>query len=231
MSELTAHYADYYSDETSAWRERAAVDKAANVVALWREACPGTSPERVVEIGCGEGAVLHALDSGRFGARYTGLEISQSALGLARQRQFGSPVEWVQIVPGRLPLPDESADLAVLSHVVEHVADPRGLIADALRVARYVVVEVPLEHHWRHPRHFRWTDLGHINVYTPDTLRWLVESALAPSPVRVLAERITSPIHQHGRLRPLVKGAALRVAKLLALRVWTYHGALIATRH
>src|SRR5262249_62355237 len=45
----------------------------------------------------------------------------------------------------RLPLPADTYDLGLLSHVLEHVPDPAALLAEVARVCRAVLVEVPLE--------------------------------------------------------------------------------------
>jgi SAM-dependent methyltransferase len=44
-----------------------------------------------------------------------------------------------------LPFTDRSFDVAVLSHVIEHLDHPVPALREASRVARFVVVEVPTE--------------------------------------------------------------------------------------
>lgn len=238
-NELAAHYAEYYAGEPSRWREVCARSKAKNIVSLCSQIGLSSGSLDVVEIGCGDGALLQELESQGFGRAYEGYDISSSAIQIARRRHFTRPVKWTCIEPGPLPLPEGSTDLAVLSHVVEHVSDPRGLIAEALRVARYVYVEVPLEDTWSHPRHFEWTDVGHINFFTANTLRWLVESATAPVPVQILAEELTCPHrevfqYRYGRAKGNVygtlKSVLVKVAPVLASRMLTYHGSVICSR-
>jgi len=235
---LTNHYASYYVKGTSDWRDVTARAKAANVVRLW-QATSQTKPGTVVEIGCGDGAVLARLDELGFADAYVGAELSESALELARKRKLRAAVRWTDVTTGSKELADQSVDLVVLSHVVEHAADPRGLIAEAARIGRAVFVEVPLEHHWRSPRNWRWQSLGHINFYTPNTLRWLVESAIAPGRLNVIAEKVTSVdldalTFQNGRiggwLRWSIKRSLLAIVPWLAIRLFTYHGSVLAVR-
>ena len=78
----------------------------------------------------------------RRGRRH-GFEISERAVELASGRP---EIERVERFDGAtLPAADGAYDLGVLSHVLEHVPDPAPLLRETARVARAVVVEVPLE--------------------------------------------------------------------------------------
>jgi SAM-dependent methyltransferase len=230
VRDLERHYADVYyanPDELAPWLYMCARYKAANVIALWR----GEAPERLADVGCGDGSVLAHLDALGFGAEYTGFEISPAAIAMAGERSFARPAAFIGFDGISLPAEDGEFDLAILSHVVEHAPDPRGLITEAARVADWVFVEVPLELNARTPRDFVWTDLGHINLYDRTVIRQLVQSV----GLEVVAESVTLPgldvsVHMHGRPKGhvhwLIKRAAL--ASGLGPRVLTYNGSLLA---
>jgi SAM-dependent methyltransferase len=129
------------SERGARWRALSAVGKADHVITLSRRA--GLDPQKVVEIGCGNGALLSELHRRGFASHLSGFEIAEAAAGLAR----GAPgVESVATFDGvHLPVPDVDYDLGILSHVLEHVPDPAALLAEAARACRAVFVEVPLE--------------------------------------------------------------------------------------
>ncbi|MEA2169857.1 MAG: hypothetical protein QOF76_3157 [Solirubrobacteraceae bacterium] len=167
MSDLrdfyTAGYAE--SDARTAtrlgeWRALGAEGKANHVLAL-----VGPAPRGVVELGCGDGALLAAL--ARRGWRgLTGFELSPTAAALAA----GLGVATVEAYDGeRVPRDDGAFDLAIVSHVLEHVTDPQALLAEAARVARRVVVEVPLEGNRSARRPAKAAEaraIGHIQAFT-----------------------------------------------------------------
>jgi ubiquinone/menaquinone biosynthesis C-methylase UbiE len=226
--QLAEHYDAYY-DGVSGWREVSAVDKAAHIRVLWRRVGLPLSG-RVADIGCGEGAVAEVL--ARAGFAVDGFDISASGVSAARGRSGAATYATYDGV--RLPVEDQSYDLAVLSHVVEHVEHPRVLLSEARRVARWVYVEVPLELTLRTPEHFTWTDLGHINLYSALTVRHLVESM----GFRVVAEE--SFDHSlavsmfHGRTaKALAKWTIRRIAHTasprLAHRLFVYHYGILAS--
>ncbi|CAN5479085.1 hypothetical protein BH20ACT18_BH20ACT18_12210 [soil metagenome] len=123
------------------WRALGARAKADHVVELARRA--GRRPRTLLEVGCGDGALLLELARRGFVAAPDGVEISTSAVKIAGRRpELGS----VAVFDGeRIPAADEAYDLGVLSHVLEHVADPGALLAETARACRAVIVEVPLE--------------------------------------------------------------------------------------
>jgi SAM-dependent methyltransferase len=228
MEGAAGHYADYYRDEIRHWRALGAADKAANVVRAWPRS-PG--PGRIVDIGCGEGSLIKHLAQLGFGDEFHGLEVSPSALTMARELSYARPVSFASFDGRRVPAADQEFDLAILSHVLEHVQEPRSLLLEARRVARFVFVEVPLELNLRTPSHFTWSDVGHINLFSPLVLRHLCES----SGLEIVAERVSCPSRRvlafesgwKGSLKWALKRSAL-AAPRAASRVFTYHGAVLA---
>ena len=182
-------YREYYNDPNiSTWREIGARDKAKNVIRLWSK-CGGREQPSLADIGCGDGALIRALDHKGFALAYTGMEISESGLAKASVPKYHTLCNFALFDGCSIPFRDQSFDLSVLSHVLEHVECPRLLLREAARIARHVFVEVPLEFNCRTPHHYKQTPVGHINLYNPLLLRQLVES----SGLRVMAEQITSP--------------------------------------
>jgi SAM-dependent methyltransferase len=226
-SELRGRYDRYYAGGPSEWRRLGALAKAENVVALGA-AHPHAD---LLEIGAGEGALLARLAELGFGERLHAAEISASGVRAIRARGIPRLAGVVRFDGDRLPFPAASFDLAVLSHVLEHAEHPRRLLIEAARVARLVFVEVPLEDGWRLPRDYRPDATGHINFFSPDSLRRLVQTC----GLEVLAERVAVPAREamvlragaRGALAHAVKRILLRLAPALATRIATYHGALL----
>jgi hypothetical protein len=225
--QLQNNYDAYYQEDISQWRALGAIDKADNIRGL----CSAYPHSTVLEIGAGEGSVLQRLATGGFGQRHFALEISASGVERIRARQIPSLVECRQFDGYRVPYADASFDLAVLTHVVEHVEHPRLLINEAARVADYVFIEVPLEHNGRLPQDFVWDSVGHINFYSAQTIRLLVQSCGH----EVLEQRQTHPARAQYRYRFGARGTAIHLLKDVMLRalpsvaqnLWTYHSSLL----
>lgn len=229
---LVENYANYYGTDVrfSEWRRLGANDKCANILNL----CADLEHERIIEVGCGDGAILEHLASSGFGSQFTGLEISPSAVECLRRKSI--PRVDVRLFDGgELPFSNRRFDLAILSCVLEHVEHPRQLIYEAVRVAQNIFIEVPLEDNWRLPKNFVFDRVGHINFYSQKTLRQLVQSCgvqlrgecLSHSSVECYVYR--KGVFK-GRATHLVKQTALTVAPRLASRLFTYHFALTGTK-
>ena len=227
---LRSNYEDYYDEGDSEWRRRGAVGKAQNIVAL----CGSLEHDSILEIGAGEGAVLQRLSDLGFGQSLHALDISPSGVETINRKAIQRLVECRTFDGSRVPYDDDRFDLAVLSHVIEHVEHPRQLIYEASRVARHVFVEVPLEDTIRLPRDFVFDTVGHINVYSPTTIRHLLQSC----GLRVIRQINANPAKgtftyhdgNRGLVKYHVKGALLRLAPRLATEIFSYHSALVCER-
>jgi SAM-dependent methyltransferase len=89
----------------------------------------------VVDVGCGEGALVRALAAA--GARPIGVEISEEQLATARGRDDGSGVRYLVGRAEALPLDDASVDVVVFMRSLHHV--PAEHLQDGLREAGRVL--------------------------------------------------------------------------------------------
>jgi methionine biosynthesis protein MetW len=219
-----AHYEEIYSHHVAfgvEWRKLGARDKAANISSICRP-----FPHRsILEIGCGDGAIIRQLES--FAENVAGLEISQAAVNQCVQDGLN-----VALFDGsRIPYADKSVDLAILSHVVEHLENPREVLYEAARIARHVFVEVPLEDNRGLKMNFVPNDIGHINFYSMKTIRQLLQTC----GLEIKAQKLShsSFASYRYRLGPkayaawCIKSAALMFPHL-ATKIWTYNCSLLA---
>ena len=102
----------------------------------WRGAPIGPH-DRVLEVGCGTGALAAA--AARRGAETVATDISPAWVVLAAKRLSEAEVDRVALAScaaEALPLPAESCDLVLAGDVIEHVADPEAFVAGCARVLR-----------------------------------------------------------------------------------------------
>lgn len=142
-------------------------------------------PGRLLDVGAARGVFL-ALARSR-GWTVSGVELSGEGVRIARER-FG--LDLLQSTLEDAAFTDASFDVAHLSHVLEHLADPlRGLqeVRRVLRPGGVVALEVPNEFGdllgsvrealLRRPRAVYAVPSPHLFFFTPATLRRLVARA------------------------------------------------------
>jgi SAM-dependent methyltransferase len=111
-------------------RQRAFVDEYLSGVDL----PPGA---RVVEIGCGTGAISRVLAARDGVAELVGVDPSPVLVARARELAGGVAGLRFEVADGAAtPLDDDGADLVVLHTVLSHAPDPEGLVAEAARLLR-----------------------------------------------------------------------------------------------
>jgi SAM-dependent methyltransferase len=159
-----------------AWRAITGAGKADRALRVLRALPP--EGVRLLDVGCGDGAVLAQLAARRPRWTLAGAEIAAAAARLATERLPGLDV---RVYDGsRLPWPDASFDVGLLSHVLEHVADPRALLREVARVCPLVVVEVPLERNLsarRAAKRDHAGEIGHLQVLSRADMRALAHDA------------------------------------------------------
>ena len=94
-------------------------------------------PLDVADIGCGEGYLT--LETARWARTVVGIDRSDEVLERAKSlatRRHVDNVEWKKGDLSRLPLRDESVDVAMLSQALHHASDPERALAETARVLR-----------------------------------------------------------------------------------------------
>jgi ubiquinone/menaquinone biosynthesis C-methylase UbiE len=159
----------------SPWREIGAKHKAKNIIEVCKRA--GFAPKRILEVGAGEGAVLAQLDEVGFGEELHALEIAHSGVSVIKERNLASVKSAAWFDGYSIPFVDDSFDAVILCHVLEHVEFERLLLRELRRVASRHIIEVPLDYYpGIDAKYQHYLGYGHINVYTPTSVRFLLKS-------------------------------------------------------
>jgi SAM-dependent methyltransferase len=218
-------------------RALSARTKADHVVALLRRA--GVQPQRLVEIGCGVGSLLAELAARRVAPELAGFDLSAAAIDIARGHELPG-VRFEAFDGTRVPAADRAYDVAVLSHVLEHVPEPAALLAEGARVAAWVLVEVPLERNRSAARPAKRAEaarIGHIQFFDRAAVRALCAGAGLDVRAELadplgLAHHAFGTTGARGRARAAAKAGVRRVAWRLAPRAaeraFTVHYACLA---
>ena len=168
-----AKYDALYSDASEEWRRIGAIGKVQNIVDITR----GFHFESLIDIGAGDGNVLSLLSERKIATAFTAVEISNSAIEQIKKKSIPGLTEVKQFDGYHLPFEDNAFDLAVCSHVIEHVEHPRKLLREIKRISKHQVFEIPIDFSLRVDKKFEYfNSYGHINIYTPALYNFLLLS-------------------------------------------------------
>lgn len=152
-------------------------------------------PLDVVDLGCGEGYLT--IEAARWARRVVGVDRSPAVLARARQlaeRRRVTNIVWKRADIERVPAPDASFDVALLSQTLHHAADPGRAIHEAARLLRPGgrVIILDLRTHdetWvRHKLGDRWQGFDDATLSS-----WLIAAGLVAPRVQVGARGAGDP--------------------------------------
>jgi SAM-dependent methyltransferase len=130
-------------------------------------------PMRVADLGCGEGYLT--LEAARWASEVVAVDRSSDVLARARAlaaRRRIRNVRWRVGEIERVPLPDASVDLVMLSQALHHADDPARALSEAHRVlvdgGRVLVLDLRTHNQaWVQDRlGDRWLGFGHDQLET-----------------------------------------------------------------
>jgi ubiquinone/menaquinone biosynthesis C-methylase UbiE len=224
-STLDSLYEDYYENDEATLRKRELT--AIEVFKHFRKLYPTATFDRVLDVGAGEGSLLSCLSANQVAKQLYGVEISESGVQAIEAKAIPNLVEIRKFDGYTIPYPDKFFDVAISSHVLEHVEHERLFLAELQRVAKEVVIEVPLEHTYRLNRAVRINrQYGHINFYTVDTLVNLLEtSGLTVQDYQIVNLGVAFEQALYGwkgYVKGMIRQAVLRLAPSLAMRSMVY---------
>ena len=88
----------------------------------------------IIDVGCGDGAVLAVAARHNPDHRFTGLDWSAAAV--QRARGLGLTVLVAGVDRPGLPIADGAADVLIMSELIEHLVDPDWAVGEVRRVLR-----------------------------------------------------------------------------------------------
>ncbi len=108
------------------------------------------APSSLLDVGCGEGVLIHEWAQQIAPARVVGIDLEEPSIQAGWALRQAPNLEYRIMKAETLPFADAEFDMATAIEVLEHVPDPAHTVAEMARVAqRHLLVSVPREPLWR----------------------------------------------------------------------------------
>ncbi len=132
------------------------------------------APSSIVDVGCGEGVLVHRWAQRLPDARVVGIDLEEQSIQAGWAERRAPNLEYRLVEGADLPFATGEFQLASAIEVLEHLPDPRRTLAEMARCAeRHLLVSVPREPLWRMLNMARgayWPALGntpgHLNHWS-----------------------------------------------------------------
>jgi 2-polyprenyl-3-methyl-5-hydroxy-6-metoxy-1,4-benzoquinol methylase len=107
-------------------------------------------PRSLLDVGCGEGVLVHRWAQSLPGKRIVGIDLEEESIQAGWAERQAPNLEYRTMLAEDLPFAADEFDLATAIEVLEHVPDPEHTVAEMARCAeRHLLVSVPREPLWR----------------------------------------------------------------------------------
>ncbi|MCK1406660.1 class I SAM-dependent methyltransferase [Bradyrhizobium sp. 76] len=219
-------YSDYYQPNSALEHKRNL--SADSTVEHIKAVAQGRKWKNLLDVGAGNGSVLAKIGALGLADELYAVEISES--GVSTIREHGLPtLKEARVFDGyTIPYPDKFFDLAISIHVLEHVEHERIFLRELARVAKEIVIEVPLEGGLTLAKSIKQTArFGHINHYTVPGFRYLLRT-VGIEPVEHMVTTSSADYERHlyggfkGTIKSAVRRGALKIAPNIAPWVLSY---------
>jgi len=108
------------------------------------------APRSLLDVGCGEGVLVHRWALAMPGRRVVGIDLEEESIQAGWAERQAANLEYRTMPADDLPFATGEFDLATAIEVLEHVPDPERTLAEMARCAeRHLLVSVPREPLWR----------------------------------------------------------------------------------
>jgi 2-polyprenyl-3-methyl-5-hydroxy-6-metoxy-1,4-benzoquinol methylase len=107
-------------------------------------------PQSLLDVGCGEGVLVHRWALSMPQARLVGIDLEEESIQAGWAEREAPNLEYRTMPAEDLPFAEDEFELASAIEVLEHVPDPEHTVAEMARCAsRHLLVSVPREPLWR----------------------------------------------------------------------------------
>lgn len=144
------------------------------------------TPSSIIDLGCGNGSLLHSLMQKGKCTRAVGLEISESGVEISKKKGIDARLGRIDET---LPFADEEFDLSVCNVTIQMVMYPEVLLKEMKRISKKQIVSFPnfgfyrnrldMLLHGRMPKPcmfgYSWYSTGHIHQLSISDFKELVE--------------------------------------------------------
>ena len=108
------------------------------------------APRSVLDVGCGEGVLVHEWALRLGGGRVVGIDLEEESIQAGWAQHRATNLEYRTMHGGELPFATDEFDLVSAIEVLEHVPDAQRTLDEMARCAqRHLLVSVPREPLWR----------------------------------------------------------------------------------